>query len=181
MIRVFTVTFSLIFLCACGTIKKWSEGQEQVLKVKTITTKIIEDVASCKSLLDEKSPRPQICGACEISFTGNSLKVTPTDGCPRYEAFGCTTSDGRVFVINNLSCIPVAEGKAQEVKEETQKGTYRVRVIGEDCIAYIRAKKNVRILYTKEYSGYFDVGVQTDKDTIRDIETMGCVRSVERE
>lgn len=171
---------------SCGVIKnKTRETSPSPLKVKSITTKVIEDVVICKSLLDEKALRPQVCGRCVLSFEGGSLKITPAEGCPRYEALGCTTADGKVFVINNVSCTPVTEGGREETKQETREAlrgdVYRVRVVGEDCIAYIRAKKSVKVLYTREYSGYFDVGIQTDKETIMDIERMGCVKSVDRE
>ncbi len=176
---------AFLFICSCGALGERAKDGEKLqpttaLKVKTITTTVIEDVVSCKLLLDERSPRPQACGKCEISLEGNSLKIAPVEKCLRYEVYGCSTTDGKAFLINNFSCTPIAEGKEVPVRE-VQEAIYRVRVVGEDCIAYIRAKKKVKVLYTRDYGSYHDVGIKTDEDTIRDIRTMGCVKSVERE
>lgn len=167
------------FICSCGVVEQTPTPTQ--LKVRSFNVKIIDDVATCKSLLDDKSLRPQVCGKCNLRFEGKSLRIEPAEGCPPYEALGCTSTDGKVFVINNVSCAPIAEGSTQTHKEERGGNTYRVRVEGEDCIAYIRAKRNVRILYTKDYGGRFDVRVQTDENTIKDISLMGCVRDVEKE
>ncbi len=176
---------AFLFLCSCGAVGRWAKSEEKPqpspsLKVRTITVTVIEDVASCKPLLDEKASRPQACGRCEIILSGKSLRITQVEECLRYEAYGCSTLDGKVFLINNLSCTPITESKEEPVKK-AQKVAYRVRVVGEDCIAYIRTKKNVKVLYTRDYGSYIDVGVETDENTIGDIRIMGCVKSVEKE
>ncbi|RMH05877.1 MAG: hypothetical protein D6699_02935 [Aquificota bacterium] len=66
----------------------------------------IKDVKDCVPLLGEGSLRPQVCGRCEIKLKEGKLYILPAKGCPRYEAYRCTTKDGRVFEINNLSCEP---------------------------------------------------------------------------
>ncbi|MGC8853061.1 MAG: hypothetical protein ACP5P0_05605, partial [Hydrogenobacter sp.] len=63
-------------------------------------------VANCKSLFDDKSLRPQVCGRCNLNFKEKRLIIEPAEGCPRYEALVCTSTDGKVFVINNLLCVP---------------------------------------------------------------------------
>jgi hypothetical protein len=78
----------------------------------------------------------------------------------------------------------VAEGiniKKETSDERDLKGsTYVVRVVGEDCIAYIRTKKKTKILYTRDYGGEFDVTVQMDPETVNEVKTMGCVKWVNK-
>lgn len=172
---------AFLILCSCGAV--WTKNEEkppqsQALKLRTITTTVIEDVANCKPLLDERAYRPQVCGKCEIILSGNSLRIVQAEGCPRYEAYGCSTLDGKLFLINNLSCTPITEAKGEA---KVQKTAYRARIVGEDCLAYIRAKRKVKILYTRDYGSYIDVGLEADEDTIKDIRAMACVRGVERE
>jgi hypothetical protein len=179
---------SVAFLLGCGSVKGWFENgnvkasSESPLKVRELRIRVIEDVVGCKELLDEKATRPQACGKCELVQEGQTLKVVETGGCPQYSALGCTTKDGKVFVINNLSCEPVAEGirKGTAERGDVKTSTYIVRVVGEDCIAYIRAKKNTKILYTRDYGGQFDVAVQMDPKTAEEVKTMGCVKGVSK-
>jgi hypothetical protein len=195
MKKIAILLFGTTFLFGCGTVKnvlgsfeanKQSSKteSESFIKVKELRIKVIEGVVSCRGLLDDTVARPQACGKCELIQEGQTLKVIETEGCVKYNAFGCITKDGKVFVINNLSCEPVAEGinikKETSDERDLKVSTYVVRVVGEDCIAYIRAKKNTKILYTREYSGEFDVTVQMDPETANEVKTMGCVKWVNK-
>jgi hypothetical protein len=184
MMKRVVIFCSVAFLLGCGSVKGLFESgnakasSESPLRVRELRVRVIEDVVGCKELLDEKATRPQACGKCELVQEGQTLKVVETGGCPQYSALGCTTKDGKVFVINNLSCEPVAEGIRE--RGDVKTSTYIVRVVGEDCIAYIRAKKNTKILYIRDYGGQFDVAVQTDPKTAEEVKAMGCVKGVSK-
>ncbi|MFN3814438.1 MAG: hypothetical protein ACK4SM_07440, partial [Aquificaceae bacterium] len=71
MRRLMLVLPAFLFMCSCGAVGRWTKSEEKPqpspsLKLRTITVTVIEDVVSCKPLLDEKAHRPQVCGKCEI-------------------------------------------------------------------------------------------------------------------
>lgn len=66
----------------------------------------IEGVLSCTPTLDERAIRPAVCGKCEIAVKDGKLYIMEAKGCPRYEVYRCTLSDGKTFYINNLNCQP---------------------------------------------------------------------------
>lgn len=86
---------AFVFFVSCGMAKK-----------DTSHVPVIEKVKECVPLLGEDSFRPQVCSKCNIKLKDGRLLIQPSGGCPRYEAYRCTTEDGRVFEINNLTCTP---------------------------------------------------------------------------
>ncbi len=109
--------FTVLLLSAsCGIVRTGEEG----LYRYTLRTTVIEGVENCESLLKKDSLRPQVCGRCKIIFEAqrNRLVVAETDECVPYDAYGCSTTFGDVFVINTLSCKPLAE-KAPRITEQS--------------------------------------------------------------
>ncbi|ADC89669.1 hypothetical protein Thal_1037 [Thermocrinis albus DSM 14484] len=98
----------LVFgISSCGVVRTGEEG----LYRRTLRTVIIENVESCKSLVSPGALVPQVCGRCKISFEPERkrLIIAETDECVRYDAYGCITTGGEPFVVNTVSCRPLAE------------------------------------------------------------------------
>ena len=78
-----------------------------VMNTRDKSVKVIKDVSSCQPTIDPKSPRPAVCGKCQIKIEDGKLIIEYTERCPQYEVYRCTKKDGKTFLINNLRCEPV--------------------------------------------------------------------------
>ncbi|MCS7106474.1 MAG: hypothetical protein NZ942_04095, partial [Candidatus Aenigmarchaeota archaeon] len=66
--------------------------------------KTVEGVVYCWQVLERTSPRPAVCGKCNLRLEGKKLSILTVENCPPYEVYKCQKEDGKTFFINTLGC-----------------------------------------------------------------------------